>query len=381
MQQQQAEVAVIGAGIVGLAMSWHLASKGRKVVLFERNSKAISASIRNFGLVWPIGQTAGKMYDRAMRSRRTWKELAALTGLQCQETGSIHLAYHADEMAVLEEFAAAAAGNGYACDLLTPGQLGKYTQAVKTAGLQGALWSPTEMTVNPRVASAVIAKHLEEKMNVTVRFGTAVNGISMPYIETKDEKWKVDEVYVCSGADFETLYPAEFAAAPLKKCKLQMMRTIPQPGNWQLGPALCAGLTLGHYAAFESCKTLEPLKERFAAEMPEYVKWGIHLLVSQNGVGELTIGDSHEYGPDFEPFDKTFINNLILKYMHTFLQAPEYTIQEQWHGIYPKLTNGKTDLVFSPEKGVTIVNGLGGAGMTLSFGLAEEVVNNPATFA
>ncbi|MGF6846345.1 FAD dependent oxidoreductase TIGR03364 [Chitinophaga sp. W3I9] len=381
MQQQQADVAVIGAGIVGLAMSYHLAKKGRKVVLFERNSKAISASIRNFGLVWPIGQTAGKMYDRAMRSRRTWKELAAAAGLQCQETGSLHLAYEKDELAVLEEFVQAAPGNGYSCELIAPSQIGKYTSAIKTNGLKGALWSASEMTVNPRKASAVIAKHLEEHLNVAVRFGTAVNGISMPFIETKDERWKVEEVFVCSGADFETLYPAEFAAAPLKKCKLQMMRTIPQPGNWQLGPALCAGLTLGHYAAFESCKTLEPLKQRFAQEMPEYVKWGIHLLISQNGAGELTIGDSHEYGPDFEPFDKAFINELILQYMHTFLQAPEYTIQEQWHGIYPKLTNGKTDLVFSPEKNVTIVNGLGGAGMTLSFGLAEEVVAGAHTFA
>lgn len=381
MQQQQADVAVIGAGIVGLAMSYHLASKGKKVVLFERNSKAISASIRNFGLVWPIGQTAGKMHDRAMRSRRTWKELAAVTGLQCQETGSLHLAYENDELAVLEEFVQAAPGNGYSCELVSPSQIGKYTTAVKTTGLKGALWSASEMTVNPRQASAAIAKYLEGRLQVTVRFGTAVNGISMPYIETKDERWKVDEVFVCSGTDFETLYPAQFAAAPLKKCKLQMMRTVPQPGNWQLGPALCAGLTLGHYAAFESCKTLEPLKQRFAAEMPEYVKWGIHLLISQNGAGELTIGDSHEYGADFEPFDKAFINDLILQYMHTFLQAPEYTIQEQWHGIYPKLTNGKTDLVFSPEKNVTIVNGLGGAGMTLSFGLAEEVVAGMHTFA
>lgn len=371
--QQQADVAVIGAGIVGLAMSYHLASQGKKVVLFERNSKAISASIRNFGLVWPIGQTAGKMYDRAMRSRATWKELAAATGLQCQETGSLHLVYEQDELAVLEEFAQAAPGNGYLCELLTPAQVRKYTNAIKTAGLKGALWSPTEMTVNPRQTSAAIAKHLEEKMKVTVRFGTAINGISMPYIETKNEKWKVDEVFVCSGADFETLYPAAFAEAPLKKCKLQMMRTIPQPGNWQLGPALCAGLTLGHYTSFESCKTLQPLKQRYAQEMPDYVKWGIHLLVSQNGDGELTIGDSHEYGPDFEPFDKAFINDLILQYMHTFLEAPAYTIQEQWHGIYPKLTNGQTDLVFSPEKNVTIVNGLGGAGMTLSFGLAQEV--------
>ena len=96
-------------------------------------------------------------------------------------------------------------------------------------------------------------------------------------------------------------------------------------------------------------------------------------MVSQNGGGELTIGDSHEYGPDFTPFDKEFINEMILQYLHTFLEAPAVTIQERWHGIYPKLVNGHTNLVLQPEKDVTIINGLGGAGMTLSFGLAEEI--------
>lgn len=373
MQQHQADVAIIGAGIVGLAMAYHLADKGKKIVVFERNSKAISASIRNFGLVWPVGQSAGHMYERALKSRRTWQHLANATGLQCQETGSLHLVYQQDELAVLEEFISTASANGYECQLLTPEQVAQRSQAVKMDGLLAGMWSSTEMTVNPREASAVIARYLEEQQAVTFRWGTAVNSLEMPYIRTKDEKWQVDQVFVCSGADFETLYPEVYAQAPLTKCKLQMMRTVPQPGNWSLGPALCAGLTLMHYAAFNTCSTLDALKKRVQAEMPEYLQWGIHLLISQNGAGELSIGDSHEYGPDFEPFDKEFINALILKYMHTFLAAPDYTIQERWHGIYPKLTNGGTDLILQPEKAVTIVNGLGGAGMTLGFGLAEEI--------
>jgi len=48
---------------------------------------------------------------------------------------------------------------------------------------------------------------------------------------------------------------------------------------------------------------------------------------------------------------------------------------QTWNGIYPKKTDGKTEFMHQPEPGVTIVNGLGGNGMTLSFGLAEEVVS------
>jgi glycine/D-amino acid oxidase-like deaminating enzyme len=47
---------------------------------------------------------------------------------------------------------------------------------------------------------------------------------------------------------------------------------------------------------------------------------------------------------------------------------------QSWHGIYPKMTNGTTGVFLKAEEGVYIINGIGGAGMTLSFGFAEEVV-------
>lgn len=280
MQVQQAHVAIVGAGIAGLAMAYHLSARGRKVVVFERNSRALGASVRNFGLVWPIGQRAGLHYQRAMNSRRTWLQLAEATGLQCRQTGSLHLVYEQDELAVLEEFVQAAPGKGYACEMLTPAQVAARSSAVKTKGLLAAMYSSTEMTVNPREASAAIAAYLQEQRQVIFRFNTAVNGINMPYIHTREEKWQVNQVYICSGADFETLYPEVFALAPVTKCKLQMLRTNPQPGNWQLGPALCAGLTLLHYAAFDTCTALEALRRRVQQQLPEYVQWGIHLLVS-----------------------------------------------------------------------------------------------------
>ena len=98
-------------------------------------------------------------------------------------------------------------------------------------------------------------------------------------------------------------------------------------------------------------------------------------MVAQNQSGELTVGDSHEYGLTHDPFDRQFINQLILDYLKTFARFDNEKIIQTWNGIYPKLTNGENDLIIEPEKGVTVINGLGGAGMTLSFGLCEQLIN------
>jgi FAD dependent oxidoreductase TIGR03364 len=189
-----------------------------------------------------------------------------------------------------------------------------------------------------------------------------------------NEQYSADLVFICSGADFETLYPEAYNNLPLTRCKLQMMRMAAQPGNWHIGPALCGGLSLIHYKSFAKAPSLLLLRRRYEQELAEHVRWGIHVMVSQNGRYELTVGDSHEYGLSPDPFDKAFINQLILDYLQTFARFRDHTITATWNGVYAKLTNGENHLFESPEAGVYLFNGLGGAGMTLSFGLAEEIV-------
>jgi FAD dependent oxidoreductase TIGR03364 len=367
------EIAVVGAGIVGLAHALAAARQGHRVTVFERNERAVGASIRNFGMVWPIGQPVGKLRQRALRSRQIWLELAEKGDFFRDPVGSLHLAYHADELAVLEEFVAIAPETDCPGQLLTAAEVAQKSPAAITDGLLGALWSETEVIVDPREAIATLPVLLQSLFNVEFHFGATVNAIAHPQLTVNGEPWQADHIFVCSGADFETLYPDLYRQSGITKAKLQMMRTAPQPHPWRMGPALCGGLTLTHYAAFADCPSLPVLKQRLQAELPFAIDWHIHVMMSQNGLGELILGDSHEYGLIHDPFDRADINEFVLTYLKGFAWVPAFEIAATWHGIYAKLP-GQTEFIAHPEPGVTVVNALSGAGMTLSFGLAEAVL-------
>ncbi len=367
---RSADVAVVGAGIVGLAWAWAAARRGRSVVVFERGRRAEMASVRNFGMVWPIGQPAGGLYHTAMCSRRRWLELRA-AGVWVHECGSVHAVYEDDERAVLEEFAAAAPGLDVACELLTPSAALERFPHLNPTGLKAVLHSPTECVVDPRQAVALLPRFLSDTFGVQFHFNTAVTAIDMPTVHTASgERWTVGTVLVCGGADFETLFPAVFASSGLRRCKLQMLATGPQPHGWRMGPHLAGGLTLAHYKAFEVCRTLPALKKRFAETMPEHVKYGVHVMASQNELGEVVIGDSHEYDADISPFDSPHVDRLILDYLAHMLRLPDPTVARRWHGVYAKHPT-TSQFTAEPQPGCHVLSSPGGAGMTLSFGLAD----------
>ena len=364
---------VIGAGIVGLSTARALAIRGYKVTVFERNAHAVGASIRNFGMVWPIGQATGPLYERAMLSRGIWKEICSEAKIWHNEVGSLHLAYHDDELQAISEYVELNR-QFRDCSLLAPKEALQRSPAINPEGLKGALWSGEEMIVEPRVAIGQIARYLAEKYDVEFYWNTAISQVDYLNVVSGKNKWAADEIFICSGADFETLYPELFFESGITKCKLQMMRLVSQPGEWRIGPSLCGGLSMIHYPGFRAAPSLPALRERYEEQYAEYLEWGIHVMVSQNGSGELTIGDSHEYGLVHDPFDKVFINELIIAYLRTFAQFKDWKLLQSWHGIYPKMMNGETELIIEIAPGLTIINGLGGNGMTLSFGLCEQYI-------
>ena len=366
---------VVGAGILGMATARALAINGFKVQVIERSQFSIGASIRNFGMLWPIGQPDGQLYDRAIRSREIWKEYLNSSSISFNSCGSLHLAYSYEELDVLEELSSIFQDSGRPVTLITPEQIGNRFKGINQTNLKGGLFSNDEVIIDPREGIRNLPTYLNQKLGIEFIWGTTISRVKPGSVFSGSTRFDADLIFICSGADFETLYPEVFNQQKITKCKLQMMRFVSDKPNYNLGTSICGGLSLLHYKSFTASKALETLKAKLQNELPEHLKWGIHVMVSQNMKGELTVGDSHEYGLDFDPFDKHFINQLILDYLKKMVHIDQWRLIESWNGIYPKMTNGKTDFHLEVENGVHIVNGIGGNGMTLSFGFAEEIIN------
>ena len=70
------DLAVVGAGICGLAHALAAARRGKRTIVIDRDARANGASVRNFGFVTVTGQQAGDCWRRAMRSRDIWIDIA-----------------------------------------------------------------------------------------------------------------------------------------------------------------------------------------------------------------------------------------------------------------------------------------------------------------
>ena len=367
------DVAIVGGGIVGLAHASMAARRQLKVLLLDRSPSAQGASVRNFGMIWPVGQPAGELYSIALKAREFWLELGTQGVLEVERCGSIHVAHQPDELAVLEEFCAKGT---HSVEMLNPEQTIERAPLVNPSGLLGGMWSPTELRVDPRTASARIAAWLAEQHGVDCCFNTPITRIENSHIHASDgRQWTAEKTIICSGSDLETLYPDVLQNSGLVLCKLQMLKSLGVPPTTRPAAHIASGLTLRHYTSFRECPSLQSLQNRIADESPELDRFGIHVMASQFPSGEIILGDSHEYGDQITPFDRAEIDELMLRALKKIIRLENWNITERWHGIYAK---HPTLPVFESltDDGVRVFVGTGGAGMTMSFGLADRAWNN-----
>jgi FAD dependent oxidoreductase TIGR03364 len=365
------DLAVVGAGICGLAHALAAARLGKSVVVIDRDAQANGASIRNFGFVTVTGQQRGECWRRAMRSRDLWAEVAPRASIRIEHRGMTLAVRRPEAMAVLEAFLATEMGEG--CELLTPVQAERRCPMVARQGLAGVLWSPHELRVESRTAIPALARWLAEAHGVTFLRETAVQTVEPPVIETSRGRVAAEACIVCPGDDFLALFPKRLAAYGLTRCKLHMLRVAATRGRPRLNAAIMSDLSLVRYLGYAELPEAAALRQRLESEQPEHLANGVHLIAVQSADGSLVVGDSHHYGTTPDPFAPDSVDALILDELRRVVALVEPIVRERWTGVYASAKD-RLMLVDQPSDSVRIVVISSGTGASTSFAIAEEVI-------
>ena len=325
------DVAVVGAGILGLAHAAAAVKRGLRETGFERSDIAVGASIRNFGQMLVTGQPPGIMLDLARESRALYLDWADKAGVFARANGALLFARNAAEEAVLDEFMATRApAFGYNVKLLRSADLadlydGRFMR--HRAALQGF----DDLQLYSREAIPALASWLATQ-GVRFHFGTLVRHVEGGRLETTAGVCNAQRVVVCSGHDYQTLCADQLRALQPQVCRLQMLRVTPEDG-FRLEHAVLTGLSCTHYGAFADLPTAQALAMQIEHQRPELARHGIHLLVSPTPYGDWIVGDSHDYGQDARPFNAESVDNIMLDLARDTFGA-KLRVVERWQGVY-----------------------------------------------
>jgi D-hydroxyproline dehydrogenase subunit beta len=363
------DLAIVGAGIIGLSCARAAALKGLRVVVIDRDAQSNGASVRNFGFIAVTGQERGAAWARAQRTCAIWKEVAQQAGISILQRGLWMTARRPEAVPILEAFLATEMGEG--CKLLSRAAAEGCCPELVHEQVQAVLCSSVELRVESREAIPKIAAWLAERWGVQFLRQTAVLSVAPPLLETSRGVVQAGAVVVCPGDDVYSLYPKRIARYEVTRCKLQMLR-LADPG-FRLPGAVMSDLGLLRYPGYSALAEAAPLRARLEAEQGEHLKHGIHLVVVQSADGSLIVGDSHHYAATTDCFADEHIDQLILDEFTAATGRSPPAVRERWIGTYSAASD-RTMFMDAPARDVRIVMMTSGSGLSTGFAIGEEVV-------
>jgi len=175
-----ARVVVVGGGIIGTSVAYHLALMGWKdIVLLERDRLTSGTTWHAAGLMATFGSTSQTSTELRMYTRDLYARLEAETGLSAgyRRCGGLIVARTPERLTQLRRTAAAAEAFGLQAEMLSPGQARERYPVIESSDLTGAIWLPDDGKANPADLTYALAKGARNG-GVTIRERTRVTGIA-----------------------------------------------------------------------------------------------------------------------------------------------------------------------------------------------------------
>ena len=155
-----ARAVVIGGGIVGCSVAYHLTKLGwRDVVLLEQGRLTCGTTWHAAGLVGQL-RAHQNMTRLVQYSAELYQKLEAETGQATgwKQCGSILVARTPERVTLFRRIASAARAQGVACEIISIEEAARKYPVMRTDDLLGALWLPEDAKVNPADVTQALAR-------------------------------------------------------------------------------------------------------------------------------------------------------------------------------------------------------------------------------
>jgi len=281
VNETAADVAIVGAGVIGAAIAFYLTRRGIRPLVIEKEDPAAGSSGACDGLVFLQSKKPGLHLELAIESRRRFEELAQVLGpeIEFRPSGGLCLIENEDELAALGRSIAAQRAGGLSVELIA-GEEVRRLEPLVSERILAAGFSPLDAQVNPyaltfallRAARAGGARLLGGEPVVGIE--TAAGRVRA--VRTPRRRIAVPIVVNAAGAHAPEIGRLAGVEVPITPRRGQLLVTAARP------PLLRHGLISARYIA-----------AKFNPELARSGEMGFSLEQAESG--NLLIGSTREF--------------------------------------------------------------------------------------
>ena len=366
----RARVVIIGGGVVGCSVAYHLTKLGwTDVVLLERKQLTSGTTWHAAGLIAQLRATAN-MTRLAKYSQELYGDLQAETGVATgfKRVGSITVALTEERREEIWRQAAMARAFGVEVEEISPQEIGAHYPHLNLDGVTGGVYLPKDGQGDPANIALALARgarqrgaRIAERVRVTgiARSGRRVTGVDWQGEDGSAGHTACETIVNCAGMWGHEVGRMAGTNVPLQACEHFYIVTETIPDLTRL-PVLRVPDECAYYKE-DAGKIL------LGAFEPRAKPWGMAGIPDSFEFDQLPEDFDH-----FEPILEAAVARMPMLAeagIHTFFNGPEsFTPDDAYHlGLAPEMDNVWVAAGFNSVG----IQSAGGAGMALAQWMQE----------